>query len=44
VVQEDDGCVGIDAPLDLDRQGLAGVLIDHVEQLNLLSSSVWSNW
>jgi hypothetical protein len=33
VVQHGDGGVGVDAPVHGDGQGLAGVLIDHVEQL-----------
>jgi len=32
-VEHPDGVVGIDAPLDLDRQGFAGVLVDEPEQL-----------
>jgi hypothetical protein len=43
-LQHRDGGVGIDPPFDGDRQGLAGVLVHDVEQLQDPTVQGLSNW
>ena len=39
-----DDPVGIDRAFDVGGQGLAGELVDDVQNSSILPSLVWSNW